>query len=104
MRVPAGSARSTTCDLFEGRWVPDPEGPLYRHDTCPVLSGMQNCQANGRPDKGYQYWRWQPANCSLPRFDPHVFLDVMRGKTLAFVGDSVARNHMESLMCALMQV
>lgn len=28
----------------------------------------------------------------------------MRGKTLAFVGDSVARNHMESLLCILWQV
>eukprot|EP00246_Nothoceros_aenigmaticus_P007017 TRINITY_DN20603_c0_g1_i1.p1 TRINITY_DN20603_c0_g1~~TRINITY_DN20603_c0_g1_i1.p1 ORF type:complete len:484 (-),score=44.46 TRINITY_DN20603_c0_g1_i1:73-1524(-) len=93
-----------SCDLFEGKWVPDPEGPLYSPESCSVLSGAQNCRANGRPDQGYEYWKWQPNNCMIPRFDPNVFLKVMQGKTLAFVGDSVARNHMDSLMCVLMQV
>eukprot|EP01018_Ginkgo_biloba_P023680 Gb_23681 [translate_table: standard] len=92
------------CNLFQGKWVHDSFGPLYKNDTCPVLTQAQNCQGNGRPDKDYEYWRWQPVSCDLPRFDAYKFLQIMHGKTLAFVGDSVARNQMESLMCILWQV
>lgn len=82
----------------------DETGPLYTNNSCPIITQMQNCQGNGRPDKGYENWRWQPSKCQLPRFDPRRFLELMRGKTLAFVGDSVARNQMESLLCILWQV
>lgn len=99
------SASSTgKCDLFQGKWVHDSLGPLYKNDSCPVLTQAQNCQGNGRPDKDYENWRWQPTSCDLPRFDAHKFLELMHGKTLAFVGDSVARNQMESMMCILWQV
>lgn len=91
------------CDLFQGKWVHDSLGPLYKNDSCPILTQAQNCQGNGRPDKDYENWRWQPMNCDLPRFDAHKFLELMHGKTLAFVGDSVARNQMESMMCILWQ-
>lgn len=92
------------CDLYAGKWVYDSTGPLYTNSSCPVLTQMQNCQGNGRPDKEYENWRWKPAQCDLPRFDAMKFLELMRGKTLAFVGDSVARNQMESLLCILWQV
>lgn len=92
------------CDLYDGKWVHDSIGPLYTNNSCPVLTQMQNCQGNGRPDKDYENWRWKPNNCDLPRFDPKKFLELMRGKTLAFVGDSVARNQMESMLCILWQV
>ncbi|KAI7751578.1 hypothetical protein M8C21_004144 [Ambrosia artemisiifolia] len=91
------------CDLYHGKWVYDPAGPLYSNNSCPVLTQMQNCQGNGRPDKDYENYRWQPTKCNLPRFDPKKFLELMRGKTLAYVGDSVARNQMESMLCILWQ-
>ncbi|XP_059306298.1 protein YLS7 [Lycium ferocissimum] len=91
------------CDLYHGKWISDQSGPLYRNDSCPVLTQMQNCQGNGRPDKDYENWRWKPTQCDLPRFDPKKFLELMRGKTLAFIGDSVARNQMESMLCILWQ-
>nr|XP_043611916.1 protein YLS7 [Erigeron canadensis] len=91
------------CDLYHGKWVYDSAGPLYSNNSCPVLSQMQNCQGNGRPDKDYENYRWKPTECNLPRFDPKGFLDLMRGKTLAFIGDSVARNQMESMLCILWQ-
>uniref|UniRef100_A0A5B7B8K1 Uncharacterized protein n=1 Tax=Davidia involucrata TaxID=16924 RepID=A0A5B7B8K1_DAVIN len=92
------------CDLYHGKWVYDSTGPLYTNGSCPVLTQMQNCQGNGRPDKEYENWRWKPAQCDLPRFDAKKFLELMRGKTLAFIGDSVARNQMESMLCILWQV
>ncbi|OMO98060.1 hypothetical protein COLO4_14182 [Corchorus olitorius] len=91
------------CDLYDGKWFYDPQGPLYTNNSCPVLTQMQNCQGNGRPDKEYENWRWKPSQCDLPRFDAKKFLELMRGKTLAFIGDSVARNQMESMLCLLWQ-
>ncbi|KAL1531486.1 Protein yls7 [Salvia divinorum] len=92
------------CDLYHGKWIHDEAGPLYRNDSCPIITQMQNCQGNGRPDKDYENWRWKPSQCDIPRFDPKKFLELMRGKTLAFIGDSVARNQMESMLCILWQV
>ncbi|KAJ0112495.1 hypothetical protein Patl1_00573 [Pistacia atlantica] len=59
---------------------------------------------NGRPDSGYLYWRWNPRDCELPRFNPERFLDLMRNKSWAFIGDSISRNHVQSLLCILTQV
>lgn len=100
---PSGSVDSG-CDLYHGKWVYDSSGPLYTNNSCPVLTQTQNCQGNGRPDKDYENWRWKPSKCDLPRFDARKFLELMRGKTLALIGDSVARNQMESLLCILWQV
>ncbi|KAH7850758.1 hypothetical protein Vadar_002567 [Vaccinium darrowii] len=60
--------------------------------------------AHGRPDLGYLYWRWKPNQCNIPRFEPKVFLHMLRNKHLAFVGDSLARNQVESLLCMLATV
>ncbi|KAK9665624.1 hypothetical protein RND81_14G124500 [Saponaria officinalis] len=98
------SSVESECDLFRGEWFYDSSGPVYTNNTCPVITQMQNCQGNGRPDKEYESWRWKPAQCELPRFNGTKFLELMSGKTLAFVGDSVARNQMESLLCLLWQV
>ncbi|GFP98903.1 protein altered xyloglucan 4-like [Phtheirospermum japonicum] len=42
--------------------------------------------------------------CELPRFGPGKFLKALQGKTMAFIGDSVARNQLESLLCLLSTV
>jgi hypothetical protein len=92
------------CDIFRGEWVPDAEAPYYNHKTCHMIQEHQNCLKYGRPDLGFLKWRWRPSGCELPRFDPLQFLQFVRGKSLAFVGDSLARNHMQSLLCLLSQV
>ncbi|KAG8384539.1 hypothetical protein BUALT_Bualt04G0128400 [Buddleja alternifolia] len=92
------------CDLFTGEWVPNPEGPYYTHTSCDAIQEHQNCMKFGRPDLGFLKWRWKPDDCELPIFDPYKFLELVRGKSLAFVGDSVARNHMQSLICLLSRV
>ncbi|KAH7532842.1 hypothetical protein FEM48_Zijuj04G0065400 [Ziziphus jujuba var. spinosa] len=58
------------------------------------------------PDSDFMRWRWKPDGdgCELPIFNPTEFLELVRGKSLAFVGDSVARNHMQSLICLLSRV
>ncbi|XP_034592103.1 xyloglucan O-acetyltransferase 2 [Setaria viridis] len=89
------------CDYSEGRWVWAPgHARRYNATVCDVKEG-QDCLLNGRPDTGYLDWRWQPAGCPLPAFDAAAFLTAVRGKHVAFVGDSMARNQGESLACLL---
>ncbi|XP_057491431.1 protein trichome birefringence-like 20 [Actinidia eriantha] len=49
-------------------------------------------------------WRWKPDQCELPLFDAAQFLELVRSQSMAFIGDSVARNQVESLMCLLSNV
>lgn len=95
---------SEDCDIFSGEWVSYPQGPHYTNSTCWTIQDHQNCMRNGRKDTGYLKWRWKPSGCELPVFDPAEFLKILKGKSLAFVGDSVARNQMQSLLCLLSQV
>ncbi|KAG2312984.1 hypothetical protein Bca4012_027579 [Brassica carinata] len=92
------------CDYTKGRWVRDEMGPLYNGSSCGTIKDGQNCLRHGRPDSGYLYWKWKPNQCDIPRFDANRFLDLMRDKHLAFVGDSMARNQLESLICLLSTV
>ncbi|GAB4849969.1 hypothetical protein Ancab_029269 [Ancistrocladus abbreviatus] len=92
------------CDLFKGKWVFDPEfSPLYTNSSCQTIPISKNCFLNGRKDKEFLQWRWKPEKCELPRFEPKAFLRIVSGKKMAFIGDSVARNQMESLLCLLSQ-
>lgn len=95
---------SEKCDIFSGEWVPNPEGPYYTNTTCWAIHEHQNCMKYGRPDTDFMKWRWKPDGCELPIFNPSQFLEIVRGKSMAFVGDSVARNQMQSLICLLSRV
>ncbi|KAK4788709.1 hypothetical protein SAY86_020028 [Trapa natans] len=99
-----GVAMEAKCDIFMGNWVPDQSGPIYTNSSCLEIEHHQNCIKNGRPDSGYLYWRWRPRDCELPRFDSRRFLGMMRDKSWAFIGDSISRNHVQSLLCILSQV
>lgn len=92
------------CDVFVGEWVKDLSGPMYTNESCRVIEDHQNCMRIGRPDYGYLYWRWKPKGCELPKFKPSKFLHIMRNKSWAFIGDSISRNHVQSLLCILSQV
>ncbi|CAI9111344.1 OLC1v1011553C1 [Oldenlandia corymbosa var. corymbosa] len=92
------------CDLFSGEWVLNPEAPYYTNATCYTIQDRHNCMKYGRSDTDYLKWRWKPDGCELPVFDPLQFLEIVRGRSIAFVGDSVGRNHMQSLMCLLSSV
>ncbi|XP_071694724.1 protein trichome birefringence-like 19 [Rutidosis leptorrhynchoides] len=102
---PISNSRSNkSCDLFSGEWVVNPDGPYYTNETCQMMQQHQNCMKFGRPDRDFLKWRWKPNDCELQVFDPVKFMEMMKGKSLAFVGDSVARNHMQSLICLLTRV
>ncbi|XP_010551450.1 PREDICTED: protein ALTERED XYLOGLUCAN 4-like [Tarenaya hassleriana] len=97
----AGQKNKPLCDYTDGKWVRGEMGPLYNGTTCGTIKDGQNCLRHGRPDSGYLYWKWKPNQCDIPRFDPTRFLDLLRDKHLAFIGDSMARNQLESLLCML---
>ncbi|XP_010915689.1 protein trichome birefringence-like 23 [Elaeis guineensis] len=95
------SQKEKKCDLFTGEWIPNPSGPAYNNETCHFIEPPQNCMKNGRPDKAYLYWKWRPRGCDLPSFNAEKFLDSMRNKSWALIGDSILRNHVQSLICLL---
>ncbi|KAM7279339.1 hypothetical protein ACFE04_006473 [Oxalis oulophora] len=97
-------ARQEFCDIFSGEWIPNPDAPYYTNKTCSAIYEHQNCMKHGRPDNDFFKWRWKPNDCDMPVFDPAQFLEMVRGKSLAFVGDSVARNQMQSLICLLSRI
>ncbi|KAE8726611.1 Protein trichome birefringence [Hibiscus syriacus] len=89
------------CDLFDGGWVRDNSYPLYKPGSCSFIDEQFNCIINGRPDKDYQKLKWKPKGCTLPRLNGVHMLELLRGKRLVFVGDSLNRNMWESLVCIL---
>uniref|UniRef100_A0A6V7QVF0 Uncharacterized protein n=1 Tax=Ananas comosus var. bracteatus TaxID=296719 RepID=A0A6V7QVF0_ANACO len=93
------------CNIFEGVWVYDEAArPLYGEEDCPYIYDQLKCQAYGRPDRGYQHWRWQPRGCSLPSFDASAVLEMLRGKRMTFVGDSVNHGQFSSMVCLLHRI
>ncbi|KAL8154311.1 hypothetical protein V2J09_012071 [Rumex salicifolius] len=90
------------CDIFSGKWVKDESTrPLYKESECPYIHPQLTCQEHGRHDRGYQQWRWQPHECSLPAFNATMMLEALRGKRMLFVGDSLNRGQYASMVCLL---
>ncbi|PIM99032.1 hypothetical protein CDL12_28477 [Handroanthus impetiginosus] len=95
---------SENCDLFKGKWIRDERETLYTNYSCKLMPLLKNCFLHGRKDTDFLHWKWKPDQCELPRFRPETFFSIFRGKTMAFIGDSLARNQMESLLCLLTTV
>lgn len=93
---------TSECNVFNGNWVPDHSYPLYNSSECPFAERGFNCLANGRKDSDYQKWRWKPLHCDLGPFNVHSILEMLRGKRVVFVGDSMSRTQWESMICLLM--
>ncbi|KAK4797655.1 hypothetical protein SAY86_029981 [Trapa natans] len=89
------------CDFFDGEWVKEDSYPLYKPGSCSLIDEQFNCVLNGRPDTDYHKFRWKPKGCDLPRLNGSHMLEMLKGKRLVFVGDSLNRNMWESLVCIL---
>ncbi|XAR51045.1 hypothetical protein NMG60_11005548 [Bertholletia excelsa] len=90
------------CNYARGRWVADSHRPLYSGFGCRQwLSEMWACRLTQRTDFSYERYRWQPENCEMPKFKGSEFLERMRDKTIAFIGDSLGRQQFQSLMCMI---
>ncbi|KAG8367956.1 hypothetical protein BUALT_Bualt16G0126500 [Buddleja alternifolia] len=89
------------CDMFDGNWVRDESYPLYNPGSCSLIDEQFDCFLNGRPDNGYLKLKWKPKGCTIPRLNGSYMLELLRGKRLVFVGDSLNRNMWESLICIL---
>ncbi|XP_010549948.1 PREDICTED: protein trichome birefringence-like 21 [Tarenaya hassleriana] len=100
----SSSVDEEKCDYFSGEWVSNPEAPYYTNTTCWAIHEHQNCIKYGRPDTEFMKWRWKPDGCELPVFNPIEFLQIVSGKAMAFVGDSISRNQVQSLLCLLSRV
>eukprot|EP00897_Mesotaenium_endlicherianum_P010379 jgi/Mesen1/936/ME000118S00116 len=102
-RRPADASKPMTpeCDLYKGEWLPDTTRPLYNGSTCQWLAPNWACRKTVRPNYDYEYFRWQPRDCSLPRFNATDFLRRMQNKVVAFVGDSLGQQQFQSLLCLL---
>ncbi|CAH8319432.1 unnamed protein product [Eruca vesicaria subsp. sativa] len=95
--------RIEECDVTNGKWVYDSDYPIYTNASCPFIDEGFACQSNGRLDLDYMKWRWEPRDCDTPRFNATKMLEMIRGKRLVFVGDSINRNQWESMLCMLFQ-
>ncbi|XP_052159970.1 protein trichome birefringence-like 19 [Oryza glaberrima] len=93
-----------------GEWVRDAgAAPYYTNATCGFIQDYQNCMKHGRPSMEFLRWRWRPGaggeGCEpLGPFDAARFFRLVRGRSMLFVGDSLASSHVTSLVCALSQV
>ncbi|KAL8103995.1 hypothetical protein AgCh_028279 [Apium graveolens] len=90
--------RAVEKDKSTAKELPIFEKPVVKAPVDSVCDS-RNCFLNGRVDTDFLKWRWQPDTCQISRFNLKLFLKIVRGKSMAFRGNSVARNHMESLLC-----
>ncbi|KAL7151074.1 hypothetical protein ABFS83_04G007000 [Erythranthe nasuta] len=97
-----GNVKKVDCDMSKGKWIIDESYPLYNNFSCPFIDEGFNCVGNGRLNNDYMKWRWLPQDCEIPRFNATKMLELIRGKRLVFVGDSINRNQWESMLCLLM--
>lgn len=61
------NSKEEECDVTKGRWVYDESYPLYTNVSCPFIDEGFDCESNGRLDKDYMKWKWQPLYCEIPR-------------------------------------
>ncbi|XP_057808203.1 protein trichome birefringence-like 34 isoform X2 [Salvia miltiorrhiza] len=99
--VNSSPSSSSSCNLFEGRWIFDNVSLPFYEEKCSFMLAEFACEAYGRKDLKYRNWRWQPHHCDLPRFNGTKFLEKIRGKRLMFVGDSLSRNQWTSMLCLI---
>ncbi|KAF7815772.1 protein trichome birefringence-like 43 [Senna tora] len=74
-KVVTNGGSTEKCDLFQGSWVYDEWYGSYEPSDCGFIEKQFDCLDNGRLDKFYLRYRWQPSSCNLPRYVPpfHIY-------------------------------
>ncbi|XP_070023522.1 protein trichome birefringence-like 34 isoform X2 [Nicotiana tabacum] len=75
--------------------------PQKSGTNCSFMDDGMACQKYGRKNLDYLYWKWQPNDCDLPRFNATAMLEKLRNKRVVYVGDSLNRNQWVSMVCIL---
>ncbi|GJP44407.1 hypothetical protein CLOM_g13718 [Closterium sp. NIES-68] len=102
---PQQPARWTACDYSRGWWIRKPAPSAPYGSSCPFLKDVGPVNCINRPKRRSLSWlgyRWWPAACQVPAygFRPFHFLEMMRNRVIASVGDSLSyENLMPSLLC-----
>ncbi|MFS7951640.1 putative PMR5 domain, trichome birefringence-like family [Helianthus anomalus] len=52
----------------------DESYPLYELCSCSLIDEQFNCFNSGRPDLGFQKYKWNPKGCTLPRYASFCFV------------------------------
>ncbi|PPS12182.1 hypothetical protein GOBAR_AA08466 [Gossypium barbadense] len=94
------SVDTKVCNYARGRWVADSRPPLYAAQ-CKYMERKWACRLSSRTDFSYEGYRWQSVDCQKPEFEASHFLERMKDKIVAFVGDTLSRQQFESMMCML---
>ncbi|XP_039038637.1 protein trichome birefringence-like 14 [Hibiscus syriacus] len=94
------SVATKVCNYAKGRWVADNRPPLYPVQ-CKYIQRNWACRLTNRTDFSYEGYRWQSVDCKMPEFDSSHFLERMKDKIIAFIGDSLSREQFQSMMCML---
>ncbi|XP_027068763.1 protein trichome birefringence-like 35 isoform X3 [Coffea arabica] len=89
---------------LQQEFLPRPTVLLNRSLSSRAPPDQLACHKHGRPDVDYQYWRWQPLNCNLKRWNVTEMWEKLRGKRLMFVGDSLTRGQWISMVCLLQSI
>ncbi|CAI5498207.1 unnamed protein product [Closterium sp. Naga37s-1] len=105
-----GRRQLGVCKYEEGRWEPQAKAQMrYHSNYCSLLRtvGAVNCLNPKRPrSPKYLRYKWVPPTCGATfGFNAREFLNRMRNKVVASVGDSLSyENFMPSIVCQLNEV
>ncbi|GJP32502.1 hypothetical protein CLOM_g6881 [Closterium sp. NIES-68] len=97
----AGARGLAGCDYRRGSWVRTSSIPNYKPPYASGCAAGFSCDTNGRNPAGYAWVPAPPCSYDQWRFNPKTFLETMRNKIVAFVGDSLSDNLHASFHCIL---
>ena len=87
----------------KGKWIQKPSPtPVYGKLSCPMEWSKYACADSTQ--SCYKNHTFVVTNCHSDHFsifEPLGFLKTLQGRTLAFIGDSLTRQHFISLICHL---
>eukprot|EP01040_Poterioochromonas_malhamensis_P001090 gene1090-1157_t len=101
-----GSWRKGSHHENEGIFAHQRDLKEWWNHSCPVQSRVFSCRRhdlNETSGHGYEAYsqRFIPENCQLKGFDPFDFLNTLRNRQLAIIGDSISTQFFTMISCSL---